>query len=256
MALLSMDEIRELERIADEKDRRVVAHQIPVALLGIELEGKAAHIALGIGGAEFTGYGGEAGDEVGFLADAIEDRRPGIWREILGEGEGAVGAPALGVDHPLGDALAVLMGELFKQLPILHQYRAARAGGEAVLVVGHRTAGSCGLIGTFPHVLAPLRYVNPVTVLSARFFDKFILSNVLIAWSYGRSVPWPLPALVGAVDTSRGERAAMGTWPPAGARGRSASSPPHRPNGGGVARTLRECWRNCAYGPFSGRRTG
>jgi len=40
------------------------------------------------------------------------------------------------VDGALGNALAVLVGELFEQLIILHQERAARAGGDGVLVVG------------------------------------------------------------------------------------------------------------------------
>ena len=40
-----------------------------------------------------------------------------------------VGPSALGVHHALGDALAVLVGELLEQLVVLHQHRAARAGG-------------------------------------------------------------------------------------------------------------------------------
>jgi len=40
----------------------VVADEIPVAFLGVELESEAAHIALGVGSAECTGYRGEARD--------------------------------------------------------------------------------------------------------------------------------------------------------------------------------------------------
>ena len=38
-------EIRELHRVLDEEDRHVVADQIPVAVLGVELHGEAAHVA-------------------------------------------------------------------------------------------------------------------------------------------------------------------------------------------------------------------
>ena len=38
VALLRADEVRELERVADEEDRRVVADQVPVAFLGVELQ--------------------------------------------------------------------------------------------------------------------------------------------------------------------------------------------------------------------------
>src|SRR3546814_5137826 len=48
-ALLAADEVRELHRVAHEKDRRVVADQIVIALVGIEFEGEAAHIAPGVG---------------------------------------------------------------------------------------------------------------------------------------------------------------------------------------------------------------
>jgi phosphoribosylcarboxyaminoimidazole (NCAIR) mutase len=43
-------------RVADEKEHgRIVAHQVPVALFGVELDGKAADIALGIARAALSG---------------------------------------------------------------------------------------------------------------------------------------------------------------------------------------------------------
>jgi hypothetical protein len=44
-----MIQIRKLQRIAHKKYRRVVADQVPIALLGIKLQHKAANIALGVG---------------------------------------------------------------------------------------------------------------------------------------------------------------------------------------------------------------
>ena len=44
-------EVGEFQRVAQEEDRRVVAHEIPVALFGVELHGEAADVALGVGGA-------------------------------------------------------------------------------------------------------------------------------------------------------------------------------------------------------------
>src|SRR5690606_25097023 len=49
IALLGMNELGELVRIAHEEDRRVVADQIPVAFLGVELDRKAANIAFSVG---------------------------------------------------------------------------------------------------------------------------------------------------------------------------------------------------------------
>ena len=55
MALLGMNEVGELVGIPNEEHGRVVADQIPVAFIRIELDREAAHVPLGIGGTELTG---------------------------------------------------------------------------------------------------------------------------------------------------------------------------------------------------------
>ncbi|MNP03564.1 hypothetical protein D3C76_954530 [compost metagenome] len=47
--LYGVDEIREFDRILDEKHRHVVAHQVEVAFIGVELDRKAPHITHGVG---------------------------------------------------------------------------------------------------------------------------------------------------------------------------------------------------------------
>ena len=49
--------VGKFQRVAKVENRRIVAHQIPVALFGIELDRKAANIALGVSGAAFSGDG-------------------------------------------------------------------------------------------------------------------------------------------------------------------------------------------------------
>ena len=48
--LLRVDEAREEDGVADEEDGRVVAHQVPVALAGVELAGEAAGVPVEGGG--------------------------------------------------------------------------------------------------------------------------------------------------------------------------------------------------------------
>ena len=48
IALLSMDEIRKLERVADEENRGIVADDIPVAIFSVKLDGKASWVTFGI----------------------------------------------------------------------------------------------------------------------------------------------------------------------------------------------------------------
>ena len=75
IALDRVVEVGELERIAQEEHRRVVADQVPVAFLGVEFHGETADIALGIGRAAFAGHGGETGEQLGLFADLGEDFR-------------------------------------------------------------------------------------------------------------------------------------------------------------------------------------
>ena len=43
--LEGVDEVRELDRVADEEDGQVVAHEVPVAFLGVELDREPAGVA-------------------------------------------------------------------------------------------------------------------------------------------------------------------------------------------------------------------
>jgi len=54
VAFLGVDEVGELVGVADEEDGGVVADEVPVALVGVELHGEATDIAFGVGGAFFA----------------------------------------------------------------------------------------------------------------------------------------------------------------------------------------------------------
>ena len=41
-----MNEVRELDRVAQKEDRRIISHDVEIALFGIKLDGKASGIAL------------------------------------------------------------------------------------------------------------------------------------------------------------------------------------------------------------------
>ena len=136
--LLGVDEVGEFQRIANEEHRGVVAHQVPVALLGVKLEGEAAHVAFCVGGALLTGHGGEAQEHRGLLADGIEQVGLAEGADVMGHGKGAVGARAFSVNHPLRDPFPIEVSQLFHQPDVLHQHRAA---GPAVRLLLLSTTG-------------------------------------------------------------------------------------------------------------------
>jgi len=128
VTLLRMDEIRKFQRIADEEDRRVVTHQVPIAFLGIELHREAARITLGIRGAALTPYRGKAQEQGRLLANGLEQLGTGEVSYVCGHGKRAIGAGALGVHTTLRNDFAVEMGELFDQVEVIQQQRATRPG--------------------------------------------------------------------------------------------------------------------------------
>ncbi|MNL09835.1 hypothetical protein D3C87_1306100 [compost metagenome] len=61
-------EVRKTQRIAKEKHRGVVADDVPVAFVGVELHRETTDVALGVGGAAFTGHRGKTHEQRGLLA--------------------------------------------------------------------------------------------------------------------------------------------------------------------------------------------
>ena len=132
-----------------KKTAEVVADEIPVAVLGVELDGEAARVAGGLGGVAAAGDGGEADGEVGALALLLEQLGAGVLRDRLVADravrlEVAVGDDAAGVDDALGDALAVEVADLLEELVVLQRRRPAGADGALVLVVVDRVALAVG----------------------------------------------------------------------------------------------------------------
>jgi hypothetical protein len=127
-ALLRMDEVLEFLRIADEENRRVVADQIVVAFLGVELEREPAGIADGIGGSRFLGDRGKPRQHGRAQALLAQEIGFAPRRHVLGDLEEAVSASAFGVNHTFGDPFE--LGHLLDQVVVLQQDRTIRAGSK------------------------------------------------------------------------------------------------------------------------------
>ncbi len=139
-ALLRADEVRELDRVLDEEDRRVVADQVVVALFGVELQREAARVAPGVRAALLAGDGGEAREDLGLLA-RLQEVGAGVAADVLGDHEFAERARALGVHHALRHALAVELRELLDEVVVVQQDRSAGALRQRVVVAAGRCAG-------------------------------------------------------------------------------------------------------------------
>src|SRR3546814_12327007 len=97
----AVDGIGELHRVRDEKERDIVADEVPVAAVGIELDRKTAHIARGVDRPHAACDGRKANAPRASSAFLLEDRRLGKERYRLGTFEHAMRARSA----PLDDAL-------------------------------------------------------------------------------------------------------------------------------------------------------
>lgn len=81
--LLGVDEAGEQLWVPDEEDGRVVAHQVPHTLLGVELDGEAARVARRVRRAALAAHGAEAHSQKRSLANLREDVRLSVLGDVV-----------------------------------------------------------------------------------------------------------------------------------------------------------------------------
>src|ERR1700689_2656907 len=119
VALDGMVQIRKSQGIAEEEHWGIVAHNVPVAILGVELERGSADVALSIGGATLAGDGREARKHRRLLADLAEYLGPGIASNVARDREGPVRAPAFCMHAAFWNDFSVEVRELLNQPDVL-----------------------------------------------------------------------------------------------------------------------------------------
>ena len=154
-----MDEIGKLDRVLDEKDGNVIADEVEIALVGVEFDRKAAHIAGQVPCARAAGHGGEPREHFRFLALLGEERRLRQMRNRIGHLEITVCARSASVNDALWNSLVIEMGDLLAEREIFQERRTARPGFQRILIVGDDDAligrqgclsGVSGLMGAPP----------------------------------------------------------------------------------------------------------
>src|SRR5258707_2542858 len=141
VALDRVVEVREAERIAEEKDRSIVSDDVPIPVLGVELESKAADIALRIGCPAFPSDGRKAREHRRPLSNLRKDRRLGVLRDVVGRRESSIRPPAFGMHPTLGNDFAIKVCELLDQPDVLEQSRATTTGCQNICVIRYRRTG-------------------------------------------------------------------------------------------------------------------
>src|SRR5690606_30505838 len=110
-----------LDRILDEEHRDIVANEIPISLLGVELDSETADVPGEIERSLGAGDRREAYKGFGLLPNALEQIGAGHVRKAVGEFEIAVRTIAAGMNHALGNALVIEMEDLFAKVEVFEK---------------------------------------------------------------------------------------------------------------------------------------
>ncbi|AIO69498.1 catalase-2 domain protein [Burkholderia oklahomensis] len=135
LGLHRVDEVRKLDRVLDEKHRHVVADEIVVAFVGVELHREAAHVAHGVRGAARALHRREAHVDGRFLRRILQERGLRVLGHRFVDAEHAVRGRAARVHDPLRNALVIEVSDLLAHDEVFEQRRAARARAQRVLIV-------------------------------------------------------------------------------------------------------------------------
>ena len=136
MRLTRMDDVGELDAVLDEEHGHVVADEVEVSFVGVELHREPTGVADGVRGTAGPEHRGEATEDVGLLALGSEEVGLGDGGRIAVGLEGPVGGGAAGVHDALGNAFVVEVGDLLAEMEVLEERRPAVAHLQRMVGVG------------------------------------------------------------------------------------------------------------------------
>ena len=137
VVFLGVNEVGELDAIADKEDGSIVSDKIPVSILGVKLERKSSRVTRRIWSTFGASHGGEACEHARLFAFFREQLLFCPFGDVrVCDDELTKSTTTHGVDNALGDALAVEPCELFNQVMVLDEDWSLWSCGLRELVCG------------------------------------------------------------------------------------------------------------------------
>src|ERR1700722_9780794 len=110
-----MDEVRKLHRVLNEEDRNIVADQVPVAFIGIELDRESPHVACSVDRAALASDSGKPHEDRRALPGRLERRGLRVLRHRCVALEVPMRAGSASMDDPSRNPLMIEMRDLLTQ---------------------------------------------------------------------------------------------------------------------------------------------
>src|ERR1035437_6625296 len=136
--LYRMDEVGEFDGILDEENRDVVADQVPVAFLGVKLDGKSTYVTRGVYRTSAACDGRYTSKHRCLLPYVGKNPGGGVLLQGCGQLEESMHTRGTCVNDTLGNTLVIEMRDFLAKDEILQQCGTAWIGPKRVLIVGKR----------------------------------------------------------------------------------------------------------------------
>ncbi len=120
-----VDDVGEFDGILNKEDRDIVSHDVPVALLSVEFNGKAANISRKVNGSLATRDCREPDKCRSAFALALKQIGPGVFRKRLVILKKTMSPIAASMHNALRNALVVKVENLLSKMEVLNQRRPA-----------------------------------------------------------------------------------------------------------------------------------
>lgn len=124
VSLLRVDKVGKFDGIADEKDWRIVASHIPIALFSVELDGEASRVSLSVRRTLFSSDCRETNEDGGLFANLRKKFSLANFAQVrLSDFKVAVCTSTFGMHDSLRNPLTIKVGQLVNQMEVLQQPR-------------------------------------------------------------------------------------------------------------------------------------
>lgn len=117
----SVDHVRELDPVTDEKHREVVSYNVKVTLSSVKLGCKTARVSNGFRAAALVDDGGEADNDRCLNSGSSEEVGTSEVRDIMCHLKEPLGTGSPGVDNALRNPFSGEVGNFLHQMIILKQ---------------------------------------------------------------------------------------------------------------------------------------
>src|SRR5690554_1986324 len=141
VAFYGLVKIREFIGVLHKENGSIVPGQVPIAFLGIELQGEAPDVPFGIRSAPFPCNGRKTGKHIGLFPYFGKYFCLGVSGNVMGYGKSTKSSRSLCMHSSLRNYLPVKMGQFLQEPKVFQEHRTPLSRSFYILILRYRSSG-------------------------------------------------------------------------------------------------------------------